>query len=116
MKNHRYVYLALLLAMLLSACAPQTLRAEPSRPAVLESPEALAVERAATAAWHRMQAEFLETGAYTTNVLADLSLPPGVRWTLDAFTDDAYMLRFTSDATPDYAWLVSPDGVRVTPL
>ena len=117
MRDHRFVYLALLVVMLLfTACTPQTMRAEPARPVVLESPEALAVDQTATAAWHRMEAEFLETGSYTTNVLADLSLPPGVRWTVETFTDGAYLLRFTSNAVPDYAWFVSPEGVRIRQL
>lgn len=117
MKNHHYVYLAFLLVMLLfTACAPQAMQAGPVRPVELESAEAQAVNQTATAAWHRMQAEYLETGSYSTNVLADLSLPPGVRWTLEAFTDEAYVLRFTSNAVPDYAWFVSPEGVRIRQL
>ena len=57
---------------------------------------------------------FLETGAYTTNVLVDVQLPAGARWTLEAYARDgsSYRLRITSTQVPGIAWEVSPDGVR----
>lgn len=104
----RTALLIALLAALLAACAPSTAPGLPDDPATREA------ERAARIAFHRMQIGFLETGAYTTNVLVDLALPQGVRWTVDDFVLDgsSYRLRFTHDAVPASAWLVSPAGVR----
>jgi hypothetical protein len=69
------------------------------------------LQRTALVAFHRMEIGFLQTGGYTTNVLVDLELPRGVRWTLEEFTEQSYRLRFTDDADPGAAWLVSPAGV-----
>jgi hypothetical protein len=98
------------LALALAACAPRA----SETPNALNSPEARQLEQTATIAYHRMEIGFLQTGEYTTNVLIDLALPQGVRWTLEEFSSTDYSLRFTSSAVPDFAWLVSPRGVRVT--
>lgn len=91
--------------LLLAACAPR------AAPLQLNSPEALEVERIATAAWHRMELVYLETGAYTTNALADLRLPSGVRWLVEAFGASTYTIRFTSIHVAGVAWFVTPTGV-----
>ena len=105
------VLLAVLLA-LLAACAPSAGPAPGS--ALPDDPAARAAERTARLAYHRMEIGRLETGAYTTNVLVDLALPQGVRWTVDDFSVDgsSYRLRVTHAALPEVAWLVSPAGVR----
>jgi hypothetical protein len=56
----------------------------------------------------------LTTGAYATDVLLELELPSGVRWTVVEYGPDAYALQVTSDASPT-ALRVDPDGVRVQP-
>ena len=96
------VVAALLLA--LAACAPAA--------ASFDTPAAREVERAAQEAFHRMELGRLQLGAYTSNVLVDLDLPRGARVTVEAFSDDDYTLRFTSDAALEVAWLVTPSGVR----
>ena len=93
---------AVLLA--LAACAPAT--------ASFDTPAAREVERAAQEAFHRMELGRLQLGVYTSNVLVDLDLPRGSRVTVEAFSDDDYTLRFTSDASLEVAWLVTPRGVR----
>lgn len=93
--------------LLLASCAPR------AAPLQLNSPEALEVERIANAAWHRMQLVYLETGEYTTNALADLRLPSGVRWLVEAFGGGSYTLRFTSIHVAGVAWFVTPEGVVV---
>jgi hypothetical protein len=108
----------------LSACAPGTAAIEPgpgvaTRPeleaaAPFDTPAAREVERAAQEAFHRMEIGRLRLGVYTTNVLVDLDLPRGARVTVEAFGDDDYRLRFTSDAALEAAWLVSPRGVERT--
>lgn len=113
-------WLALAAVLLpLAACAPRTtelqaaeLRATEVRgdPAAA-STEASELRRTALMAFHRMEIVFLETGSYTTNALVDLDLPRGVKWTLEEFDDAGYRLRFTDDQRPEYAWLVSPEGV-----
>lgn len=95
----------LALLALLSACAPRAVSA------TFSTPEAMAVERAAETAFHRMEIGRLETGSYTTNVLVDLALPQGTRWIVTDFSEDSYTLRFTSDDLPLVAWEVSPRGV-----
>ncbi len=64
--------------------------------------------------FHRMAIGYLETGAYTTNVLVDVQLPAGARWTLEAYPNGgtSYRLRIISTQVPGIAWEVSPDGVR----
>jgi hypothetical protein len=96
---------ALAFALLAAACAPAAL-------APLGDPEAIAVERVAQEAFHRMEIGRLRTGTYTTNVLVDLDLPRGARVTVVAFSGDDYTLRVTSDRVTDAAWTVSPGGVR----
>ncbi len=95
----------------LVACAPGLGGVDAS---AFETPAALEVERAAKEAYHRMELGRLRLGVYTTNVLVDLDLPRGARVTVEAFGDDDYRLRFTSDAALDLAWIVTPDGVRRT--
>lgn len=96
---------SLVALLLLASCAPR------AAPLLLDSPEALEVERIATAAWHRMQLVYLETGEYTTNALADLRLPSGVRWLVEAFGASNYTIRFTSVHVAGIAWFVTPAGV-----
>jgi hypothetical protein len=91
--------------LLLASCAPR------AAPLQLNSPEALELERIATAAWHRMQLVYLETGEYTTNALADLRLPSGVRWLVEEFGAGSYTIRFTSIHVVGVAWFVTPTGV-----
>lgn len=105
----RQLTLALLALALLAGCAPQ-LGVDPE---LLASPAAIATEQTAQIAYHRMEIGYLQTGSYTTNVLVDLALPRGVRWTLEEFAGDSYRLRFTHDELPTLAWLVSPRGVRL---
>lgn len=104
---------ALLLALLaLSACAPTSTTPPPSPAATAEQQ---ALERTAYIVYHRMAIGYLETGSYTTNVLVDVSLPQGVRWTLLEYPQDgsSYTLRLTSDAVMGHAYRVSPAGVRL---
>lgn len=101
----------ILVGFLVAACAPAT----SVSPEV--SPAAAAVSRTAEIAFHRMEIGRLQTGSYTTNVLVDLDLASGTRWTLLAYPEDgsSYTLQFTSDQVPGSAWRVSPRGVvRVT--
>ncbi len=93
-----------LFAALLASCAPT------ATPTSL-SPEAQQVEQAAIVAYHRMEIGRLQLGEYTTNVLVDLELPQGTRWTLADFNEDSYALRFISENLPEVFWLVTPQGV-----
>ena len=77
-----------------------------------DSTAANETQMVAEIAHHRMEIGRLQTGAYTTNVLVDLELPRGVRWTVLEFAEDTYVLRFTNDEVPDLLWLVDPAGVR----
>jgi hypothetical protein len=101
-----HVVLALLASLLIASCAPA------ATPPALDTPAAQAVDRLAHEAYHRMEIGRLRTGTYTTNVLVDLELPQGARVTVEAFSDTDYVLRVTSDAVQDAAWLVSPRGVE----
>lgn len=101
--------LVLTLLLALAACAP---RVSPEGGA-LDSPAAKELEQTANIAYHRMEIGLLQGGEYTTNALIDLSLPQGVKWTLEEFSSNDYLLRFTSADVPGYAWLVSPRGVRI---
>ena len=99
--------LLVLLIALLGACAPTATAPMPGTPA------ADATQTVAEIAYHRMEIGRLQTGVYTTNVLVDLELPRGVRWTVLEFGDDDYVLRFSNDSVPDVVWIVTPRGVRV---
>ncbi len=108
----------------LAACAPPaTTVVTPTAPGddyatheAFDTPAAREVERAAHEAFHRMELGRLQLGFYTTNVLVDLDLPRGSRVTVEAFSDDSYRLRLSSEAALEAAWLVTPDGVqRVAP-
>ncbi len=102
----------LLLALLvLSACAPTST----TSPSPAATAERQALERTAYIVYHRMAIGYLETGTYTTNVLVDVALPQGVRWTLLEYPQDrsSYTLRLTSDAVEGQAYRVSPAGVRL---
>ena len=101
----RYAPVAMLI-LTLAACVPRV------GGDAFASAVAQEAEQAAHIAFHRMEIGRLETGAYTTNVLVDLTLSRGVRWTLIDFSADSYRLRFTIDAEPTIGWLVSPSGVR----
>jgi hypothetical protein len=101
----------LLSVLLLSACAPRV----QSFSDIVNSPAAKEVEQIANIAFHRMEISQLESGVYTTNVLADLALPQGAAWTLESLAQDTYQIRFTSADVQGFAWLVSPDGVKLLP-
>ena len=103
----RNVATLILFGLLVAACAPT---ATVSREV---SPVAAAVARTAEIAFHRMEIGKLQTGSYTTNVLVDLDLSSGTRWTLLDYPADgsSYTLQFTSDQVPGAAWRVSPRGV-----
>ena len=108
--------------VLFAACAPRTAPANEGGVEVAvtpaleapESPAAREVQQTAQVAYHRMQIGFLQTGEYTTNALLDLSLPQGVRWTVETFEPGTYQLRFVSAEVPEQAWVVTPEGVQVT--
>ncbi len=100
--------IAATLALVLGACAPTT--------TAFETPAAREVERVAQEAYHRMEIGRLRLGVYTTNVLVDLDLPRGARVTVEAFDDEDYRLRVTSDAALEVSWIVTPRGVRRVPL
>ena len=92
------------IVLIAAACVPAS--------SAFDTPAAQQVERAAWEAYHRMELGRLQLGTYTTNVLVDLDLPRGARVTVEAFGDESYRLRLTSDATLEAAWLVTPSGVR----
>jgi hypothetical protein len=100
-----------LTVLLLSACAPGTR----TLTEITASPESQQLERTAQLAYHKMEEAKLETGTYTTNVLADLALPQGVLWQLETLTNDSYQLKFVSNDVPGFAYLVNPDGVTLVP-
>lgn len=107
----RRVLLAAAVAALLAflaACAPA---AQPPLPAAAPARQ---LERTAEIVYHRMAIGYLETGSYTTNVLVDVQLPAGARWTLEAYASNgsSYRLKITSSKVPGLAWQVSPGGVR----
>lgn len=104
--------LVIALSLSLSSCLPRF--REPQ--SVLESDAARATEQVANIAYHRMEIGKLQSGDYNTNVLADLELPQGVQWTLLAFGEGSYTLRFSSQDVADYAWLVMPGGVQLESL
>jgi len=98
------------LLLLLASCAPAAQAPLPAAASRLDT--------TARIVYHRMAIGFLETGAYTTNVLVDVQLPAGARWTLEAYPRDgsSYRLRITSTQVPGIAWEVSPGGVRRVPV
>jgi hypothetical protein len=126
---------ALLAAFCLAACAPRAGAPAPVTPApapppaqeapaappereapgetiVLTDPIALETDRAAREAFHLMELAYLETGVYSANILlAELTLPSGVRWMLEDLSETSYTLRITADALPTVAWFVTPEGV-----
>ncbi len=107
---------AALITALLGACAPQAAPSAqpPGTTITLETPEAVATNRAALEAWHLMELARLQTGQYTTNALVDLTLPQGVQWRVESFSGDGYTLRFVSSNVTDLEWLVTPQGVSAT--
>lgn len=104
-RPHAWV-VALVLATVLASCVPSAVADRLAGPAAQE------LERTAQEAYHRMELGRLRLGAYTTNVLVDLELPRGARWTLEAFAGDDYRLRVEGEAVEGVVWLVSPRGVR----
>ena len=110
---NKLLLLTALLGLLLSACAPQATQGAPATGSTitLDTPEAVAVNRAALEAWHLMELARLQTGQYTTNALVDLTPPQGVQWRVEGFSGDAYTLRFVSSNVTDLEWLVTPEGV-----
>lgn len=108
----RRVAAVLAVALALSACTPATEpQGEGRAPAEGPTAEASPLARTAWEAWHLMEIGHLRTGVYATNVLVDLDLPQGVRWTVVEFADDAYLLRVSAEEEED-AYLVEPSGVR----
>ncbi|HEX7000723.1 MAG TPA: hypothetical protein VF164_03420 [Trueperaceae bacterium] len=109
MRTRRSAALALFVSLLavLAACAPTTLPGADDA-AVAE------LERTAQVIYHRMELGRLESGTYTTNVLVDLQLPEGAKWTLQEFANDGstYRLSLTSSRVEGAQWQVSPSGVR----
>ncbi|MDZ7801276.1 MAG: hypothetical protein U5K81_10860 [Trueperaceae bacterium] len=103
---------ALGLVLLVGACAPTTEPQAATRPADGPSDEASPAARTAWEAWHLMEIGRLRDGVYATNILVDLSLPQGVRWTVVEFADDDYVLRVSGEEA-DTAYRVSPAGVDV---
>ena len=101
------VAVVILLAALVG-CAPATQAPLPAGAAARQ------LDITALIVYHRMAIGYLETGAYTTNVLVDVQLPAGARWTLEAYPNGgtSYRLRIISTQVPGIAWEVSPDGVR----
>ena len=110
---NKLLLLTALLGLLLSACAPQAAQGAPATGSTitLDTPEAVAVNRAALEGWHLMELARLQTGQYTTNALVDLTPPQGVQWRVEGFSGDAYTLRFVSSNVTDLEWLVTPEGV-----
>lgn len=107
-----------LLFLALTACAPATENirqpgTDTQPDPVLASADAVAAQATAEEAFHLMALAKLRGGAYTPNALADLALPPGVLWTMEAFGAEDYSLRVTTQALPGYDWLVTPVGVQL---
>lgn len=96
------------LLMALVSCAPATQAPLPNGAAARQ------LDTTARIVYHRMAIGYLETGAYTTNVLVDVQLPAGARWTLEAYPNGgaSYRLGISSTQVPGIVWQVSPDGVR----
>lgn len=96
------------LAVALAGCAPTAQAPLPAGTAAHQ------LDITARIVYHRMAIGYLETGSYTTNVLVDVHLPAGARWTLEAYPNGgtSYRLRIISTQVPGIAWEVSPDGVR----
>lgn len=107
----RFLSFAFMTMLVLSACAPKV----QTFSEIVNSPAAQQVAQIANIAFHRMEISKLETGTYTTNILMDLPLPQGASWTLEFLSQNAYQLRFTSVDVPGFAWLVTPDGVKLLP-
>jgi len=104
-------FAAAAVALALAGCAPQV------QPLTFQNGPAGQLHRTAEIVYHRMAIGYLETGRYTTNVLVDVKLPAGAKWTLLDYARDgsSYRLRVTSTQVPGTAWDVSPGGVqRVT--
>ena len=68
--------------------------------------------RTAWEAWLLMELGRLRSGSYTTDVLLDLAVPQGIRWTVVSYGPDAYALAVTGDGEPT-PLRVDPDGVRI---
>ncbi len=102
----RLALLATVLAVL-AACAPSTLPGA-------DDATVSELDRTAQVIYHRMELGRLESGTYTTNVLVDLMLPEGAKWTLQEFANDGstYRLSLTSTRLEGAEWQVSPSGVK----
>jgi hypothetical protein len=114
------VFLFVFTALTLAACAPSTSTSQRTsqqrRVIIINNPATEGVRDIANIAWHRMQLNFLENGSYSTNVLVDLSLPQGVRWVLEDFSNRSYRIRFVSSEVPEVFWLITPEGVQTLPV
>jgi hypothetical protein len=111
MRKSTVVYgVALLLVLVLAACVPQV------SPEVKNSAAYQQAQKFATIVWHRMELGHLQSGTYSTNVLADLKVPQGVKLTLVSFGEGSYLLRVTSSQVPGVGWFVSPSGVEAKPF
>ncbi len=109
MRYARGVVGAIMLALLVSACAPGAFGgANPDDPVVAE------LQRAAEVIYHRMELGRLELGAYTTTPLVDAKIPEGATLTLvqyDAEKGSTYTLLLSSSRFPQGAWRITPRGV-----
>lgn len=113
MARHRTARLAASLVLVLATAACTPALQGPTGGATRPPADATALtplERTAWEAWLLMEIGRLRTGAYSTQVLVDLALPQGIRWTVVEFGPDGYALAVSSDAGGD-AIRVSPDGV-----
>ncbi|MGL4612065.1 MAG: hypothetical protein ACRCYY_20710 [Trueperaceae bacterium] len=100
-----------LLIAVLSACTPGTR----TMTEVTASPESQALERTAQLAYHKMETAKIETGRYDTGVLTSLDLPRGVLWQLKTISEEGYEINFVSSDVPGFAYIVTPEGVRLVP-
>ena len=93
-------------ALTVAGCAPR------AQPPIAKDGPAGQLQRTAEIVYHRMAIGYLETGKYTTNVLVDVDLPAGAKWTLLSYAQDgsSYRLRITSTRVEGMAWEVSPSG------
>lgn len=108
-KYAKSIFAALLLAIVVSACAPGAFGgARPDDPIVAE------LQRSAEIIYHRMELGRLELGAYTTTPLIDARIPEGATLTLiqyDAENGSTYTLLLSSSRFTGGSWRITPRGV-----
>lgn len=108
-KYLRSIVSALLLAILVSACAPGAFGG-----ARADDPVVAELQRAADIIYHRMELGRLEIGAYTTTPLIDARIPEGATLTLiqyDAENGTTYTLLLSSSRYDGGSWRITPRGV-----